>query len=85
MPMSASSNHSPVFTAQEQIMMWQGVQKLINEAEEHRAALLKGFQGAEPDKNSQILNESYGKRIQICRDIQNKMPELAHFTKPDKA
>lgn len=68
-----------VFSGADQHLMWQGMQKMINEAEEHRQALLKGMQETEPDANTRSICEYYGKRIQLCRSIQEKLPRLAHF------
>lgn len=82
--MPSPDKNPTVFTSQEQLLIWQGVQKLINEAEEHRSTLLKGFQCAALDPNSQTISEYYGKRMQICKDIQGKLPQLAHFTVTDK-
>lgn len=80
----APADHQPtVFTSNEQILLWQGMQKLINEAQDHRSALLKGFSGTEPDANAQSINEYYGKRIKMCQDIQGKLPQLSHFKKTD--
>ncbi len=71
----------PVFNNSEQLLLWQGIQKLINEAGDHQTALLKGFQGTEPDPNTSALNDAYNQRIKECKDIQTKLPSISKLMK----
>lgn len=70
----------PFFSSAEQVMLWQGQQRLIEQAQQHQADLIKGFQGVELDSNTKALDELYRARISQCKTIQGKLPQLNSFT-----
>jgi len=75
----------PVFSSLEQVLIWQGIDRLIKESEQQRKILLNGFTETQPDKNTEILVPAYIERENSLRATRNKLPQLAYFMKGENS
>jgi len=66
----------PLFSLVDQSLLQQGLQKLMNECDDHIEALNKGMQLKMPDDQVQTLCDIYSKRKSQCQSLIAKLPLL---------
>lgn len=66
----------PALSMQDMLLLQQGLQKIINECNDHRDALLKGQQSADKDPLLYQLSSLYQDRKASCHALLRKLPLL---------
>lgn len=66
----------PLFSTVDQLLIREGLQKIINECDEHVAVMEKGQQGLEDDATLQSIISIYTYRKEQCTGIINKLSLL---------
>ena len=70
------ADDKPLFTALEKCILQQGVQKLINECDEHCSNLVKGQQSYHSDSTLQQLTQCYSNRKEECQKLLAKLSTM---------
>lgn len=70
-----------IFSAADQQYLWQGIEKLIAESQQHLSAVINGQpEGMTAnDEETRLLIDCYQQRIKKLRSIQAKLPQLKNF------